>query len=173
MADKSRKIPESELAEIDALVNGPRPVTLAAIPATMTRPELAKLLGLPESRLRHLVHSGQHGQYETVASIRAVVADLAARAARQMASPELQAEKLRLAAANARKVELHNLRTEGALVPAVEVEREWADVLRTLRAAILALPSRAAARLGHLTPHDLAALDEEVRGILEELADEA
>jgi len=68
-------------------------------------------------------------------------------------------------------VETANARARGELAPLAEVEREWAGVLRDVRAALLALPSRAAARLGHLTPHDLSTLDHKVRAILLELAD--
>lgn len=87
-------------------------------------------------------------------------------------NPELNAEKIRLARANAEKVEAANARARGELAALSDVEREWAGILRDVRAALLALPSRAAARLGHLTPHDVKTLDSEVRAVLEELANE-
>jgi phage terminase Nu1 subunit (DNA packaging protein) len=55
-------------------------------------------------------------------------------------------------------------------VEAVAVEREWAAILTRLRARLLAAPSRAGQRLPHLTAHDVAALDREIRDALAELA---
>jgi phage terminase Nu1 subunit (DNA packaging protein) len=49
------------------------------------------------------------------------------------------------------------------------VEIEWSGVLRTLRAGLLAVPSRCAARLPHLTAHDAAEIDAEVRAALSEI----
>jgi phage terminase Nu1 subunit (DNA packaging protein) len=84
-------------------------------------------------------------------------------------NPELDLEKIRVARASADKIETANARARGDLAPLSEVERTWTGILRDVRAAFLALPSRAASRLGHLTPHDVAALDREVRAVLEEL----
>jgi phage terminase Nu1 subunit (DNA packaging protein) len=51
------------------------------------------------------------------------------------------------------------------------VAREWQSVLRDVRAAVLAVPSRYGATMPHLGPNDIAALDREIRGALEGLAD--
>jgi phage terminase Nu1 subunit (DNA packaging protein) len=59
------------------------------------------------------------------------------------------------------------------LLPAAEVEAVWAATLTGLRARLLALPSRAQQRLGHLTAHDVVALDREVRDALTELGEHA
>ncbi len=85
---------------------------------------------------------------------------------------ELAAEKLRLAKANADKVETANAKSRGELIPAVEVEREWATVFRAVQAAMLAVPSRVAQTAGHLTPHDINAIDREARDALEETAND-
>lgn len=58
----------------------------------------------------------------------------------------------------------------GELLDAAEVERTWGGVLRTVRAAMLALPSRCAARLPHLTAADVVEIDAEVCAALVELA---
>ena len=50
---------------------------------------------------------------------------------------------------------------------AAAVEAEWSGVLRNVRAGMLAVPSRA--RLPHLTPHDIAEIDAEVRAVLTEI----
>jgi phage terminase Nu1 subunit (DNA packaging protein) len=52
------------------------------------------------------------------------------------------------------------------LVEAAAVEAEWSGVLRTVRAGILAVPSRCAARLPHLTAHDISEIDQEIRAAL-------
>ena len=41
-------------------------------------------------------------------------------------------------------------------------------MLRTVRAGMLAVPTRVAARLPHLTPHDVTESDGEVRAVLVE-----
>ena len=49
------------------------------------------------------------------------------------------------------------------------MEREWAGILRDVRAALLSLPSRMQQRVGTLTVADVAALDREVRDALNQL----
>jgi phage terminase Nu1 subunit (DNA packaging protein) len=78
------------------------------------------------------------------------------------------AERARLAKVQAVKVEIANKLKLGALVEASVVETEWSGVLRTVRAGMLAVPSRVAARLPHLTPFDVAEIDAEVRAALTE-----
>lgn len=78
--------------------------------------------------------------------------------------------KDRLAAAQAEWHELRVAKARGELLVASEVEREWQSILRGIRAELLSLPSRFAARAG-LTPADVATLDREVRDLLESLAE--
>ena len=66
--------------------------------------------------------------------------------------------------------ELKNAQLRGELVIIEEVERSWSDILRVMRTGLLALPSRVAQRLPHLTRGDKAAIEDEIRAILEELA---
>jgi phage terminase Nu1 subunit (DNA packaging protein) len=79
------------------------------------------------------------------------------------------AERARLAKVQADKFEIANKLKLGALVEASEVETEWSGVLRTVQAGMLAVPSRVAARLPHLTPHDVGEIDAEVRAVLTEV----
>ena len=60
-------------------------------------------------------------------------------------------------AANAQAdlAELKAAQARGSLLDAEAVEREWSDVLGTVRTGMLAVPSRAGARLPHLTGHNL------------------
>jgi phage terminase Nu1 subunit (DNA packaging protein) len=79
------------------------------------------------------------------------------------------AERARLAAAQADLAELKAAKQRGTLLDAAEVENEWSGVLRFVRAGMLAVPSRCAARLPHLTAHDVAEIDREVRAVLTEI----
>jgi phage terminase Nu1 subunit (DNA packaging protein) len=166
------KITAEEHAAIDALVSGPRPV-----PGVVTAAELGEWLNLAAPRVSALAREGRiprraDGRFDLQAAIRGYVESLRLKSGSSAlaSNPELNAEKIRLARANAEKVEAANARARGELAALSDVEREWAGILRDVRAALLALPSRAAARLGHLTPHDVATLDREVRAVLEELA---
>ena len=78
-------------------------------------------------------------------------------------------ERARLARAQADLAEQKLARQRGALLEAEVVERAWADVLRDVRAGMLAVPSRCAARLPHLTAHDVAEIDAEIRAVLAEI----
>lgn len=145
---------------------------------TISESELADLLGVTSRQIRNLAADGVAkkagpARYELRASVRAYAESLRAKASRGRAKaddPELRAERLRLAAAQAEKVELSNARTRGELLPAREVESAWAGVLREVRAGMLAVPSRASQSLPHLTSHDLAILDREIRDMLTEVS---
>ena len=78
------------------------------------------------------------------------------RSPRASALAQVSNERARLARAQAELAEAKLARQRGALLEADAVEREWADVLRTVRAGMLAVPSRVAQRLPHLTAHDVA-----------------
>ena len=78
-------------------------------------------------------------------------------------------ERARLARAQAELAETKLARQRGALLDAEAVEGEWSDILRTVRASMLAVPSRVAQRLPHLSAHDVAEIDAEVRAVLAEI----
>ena len=151
----------------------------SVIPATMSEAELSSFLGLSSSRIRTLaadgvfVRSGR-GRFDVAVSIRRYVARLQEGAARAGRPPDggddLKAEKLRLTRAQADKEETRVKREAGELVEAEAVAREWASILRDLRNALLAVPSRCGAVLPHLTATDTATLDREIRKALEALA---
>ena len=77
----------------------------------------------------------------------------------------------RLAAAQADIAETKAAKLRGSLVEAAEVEATWGGVLRTIRSGMLAVPSRVSQRLPHLTAHDVAQIDIEVRAVLTELGE--
>jgi phage terminase Nu1 subunit (DNA packaging protein) len=77
-----------------------------------------------------------------------------------------------------KEVALANLREleEGAkrrtLVLAADVEREWAGILRDVRARILAVPSRVRSQVPELTADGTDVLERELRDALTALADD-
>jgi phage terminase Nu1 subunit (DNA packaging protein) len=58
------------------------------------------------------------------------------------------------------------------MLDSAQVEREWSSILSGIRARLLAVPSRAAQRLPHLTAHDVAEVDREIRDALAELGED-
>ena len=135
---------------------------------------LAEWMGVSEQTVRELavrdvvVRRGR-GLYALKASIRkycdTMRQTLTGRGGEAQAATAA-AERARLAKAQADKVELANALQRGALLDAGAVEAEWSGVLRAVRAGMLAVPSRCAARLPHLMAHDVAEIDAEVRAAL-------
>ncbi len=91
---------------------------------------------------------------------------------RAPALAEASKQRARLAAAQADLNELKAARMRSELVEAAAVEMEWSGILRTVRAGMLAVPSRVAARLPHLSKHDVAEIDQEIRAALSEIGSE-
>ena len=140
------------------------------IPAFLHTEEMAKMLNVTPRHMAMMVTKGileksGPAQYNTRQTVLAYIAYKS-----KGGNSDLDAEKLRLARANAEKIELANAKANGLLAPLDAVEREWVGVLRGVRSAMLAMPSRVAQRLGHLSAHDIAAIDREVRDSLEELS---
>ena len=165
------KLTTTELNRIDALVGLP----VADSGDLVDAAELSDWLGLTPNRVSALAREGVLPRttaklFPLRKAILAYCEHARAGATGRRVDSELAAEKLRAAKATAEKLELANMKVRGEIIPAVEVERAWAEVLRGLRAGFLSLPSRAAARLGHLTTHDITVLEAEVRDVLMEIA---
>ena len=79
--------------------------------------------------------------------------------------------KVRLTEAQAALAELKVAQAEGRLLDAAAVTAEWSDVLRQVRAGVLAAPTRIGARLG-LSAADVEAVAAELRDVLATLADD-
>lgn len=86
------------------------------------------------------------------------------------AVPDAKSERLRLIREQADHAALKNAALRRDLVPAAEVEREWAGILRQVRSGILAVPSRLRQMLPHLPAADVEVIDAELRRVLEEMA---
>lgn len=83
----------------------------------------------------------------------------------------LKEQKIRQASEAADKLAMQNAQARGELVPAADVEAEWSTMLRGVRAAVLAVPSRFQSRVPTVTAHDLAELDREIRDALTEIGE--
>jgi phage terminase Nu1 subunit (DNA packaging protein) len=71
--------------------------------------------------------------------------------------------------ANALVKQLEYEAKAGKLVDEDAVKREWSSILGDVKAGMLAVSSRCASRLGHLTQADVAEIDAEIRAVLQDL----
>jgi phage terminase Nu1 subunit (DNA packaging protein) len=138
-------------------------------PDNVSSAELGKWLGLSQKAVSEnpAMVRVSRGRYALKASIAAYATALRA-AATGRGSPTA-IERARLIKAQADAAELKNATACGEMLDAAAVEREWSAVLRTVRSGCLAIPSRVAGRLPHLTRHDVSEIDAEMRAALTEL----
>ena len=147
--------------------NGPQ-MGLENDSRTCSGHSLSEALGLSVRQLSNLAKDGivvkvARNNFDWVASVRNFLA-------RQ--KPESSA-KDRLTKAQADLAELKLSHARNDSLDAATVEKEWASILRDIRSAMLAVPSRAQLKLSHLTQHDVAAIDLEIREALAALGGKA
>ena len=143
----------------------------------VTAPVLARWLGVSGKTVYELAKAGivvraGHGLYKLEESVTRYCAHTRRTASQRGGEASLEAmreERIRIAREQADALALKNKAARGEMLEAAAVEAEWSGVLRTVRAGMLAVPSRAGARLPHLTPHDIAEIDAEVRTVLTEM----
>lgn len=144
----------------------------------LTESDLATFWGRTARQVQKLVseavlEKGADGRFDASDATQRYIHRLAISAkTRSTATPELQAEKLRVTKAQADQIELKNAEKRGEMVSAAAVKSAWAEMLRDVRAAMLAVPSRVLQRLPHLSAHDLDQIDREIRNALQETADD-
>lgn len=169
-----KEITETEMAEIDALVGGPDPVPETA--DLVNAADLAEWLGLTPNRVSALAREGvlprnPDKRFPLRAAVKAYCDHARAGAQGRRVDSELAAEKLRAAKATAEKLEIQNAKARGDLLDGREVANEWRSIVTDLRAAVLAVPSRVAGRMG-LDRATTAALDAEIRDAMEVISDD-
>lgn len=140
--------------------------------------DLATLLGVSVRQVQLLVKEGvivrvEAGKFDAAKSVQNRIAQASQKVSGQVAKASLDKEKTRLAKEQADAQRLKNMALRGEMVPRAEVEREWTDVMRTVRTAVIACTSRIRNRLPHLTAHDGQVIDRELREALTALADDA
>lgn len=149
-----------------------------ADPQSYPAATIAKLLNITERRLQQLAKDGivpksERGRYPLVESVRGYVKFLQDRSAGRQAAPiDQHAEKLRLTRAQADKAELEASELAGSLVRVDEVEAQWSAVLGSVRARLLAMPSKVGPRARAAATDQAAAgeIEAEVLEALQELS---
>ena len=142
--------------------------------------DLCDLFGITPGMLtalgkRDIVVRLGHDSYDLEESTRRYVASLRETASGRGGEEQvlnLTGERARLAREQADAQALKNAVARGENVPAIEVERAWADILRGLRSRLLAVPSRLRQTVPHLTTSDVTLIDRELRDALQELGAE-
>lgn len=146
------------------------------LPTVATADQLGALLGVSarvvrELAQRQIISRAKKGSYPTHASVVAYCAHLREQAAGRSDSTSLTAERIRVTIAQAEKLEMANAAARGEMIPARDVTSAWSSILRDVRSAMLAVSNRCGSKLPHLTPHDVATIDGEVRSALQALSD--
>lgn len=146
---------------------------------TVPTAALADLFGVTDRTIRDLAKRGIIAKagcgFVLADSVRRYCAhlrDLATGRGGEAAITSATTERARLARMQADLAETKGRKLRGELVEANAVEAEWSGVLRTVRAGMLAVPSRAAQRLPHLSAPDVAEIDSEVRAVLTEIGED-
>lgn len=144
----------------------------------LLKADVANLLGLTERRIDQLHTEGvavrvSPGKYDAVATVRAYIAHVTAKAERKSAALDSEKELARLRHEQANAAELKNQILRKELLLADEVEREWSDMVRKIRSGVLGLTSRIRARLPFLDATHAEDINAEINLVLEELADDA
>jgi phage terminase Nu1 subunit (DNA packaging protein) len=139
--------------------------------------DLCDLLGISPAMLTELKKRGiavhySRDAYDLVKTVRGYVTHLRGTASGRGGEEHvtsLTTERARLAKEQADAQALKNAKLRGDLVDASEVERTWSDVLRQVRARILAVPARLRADLPDLDAQSVQAFDRALRDTLMEL----
>jgi terminase small subunit / prophage DNA-packing protein len=119
---------------------------------------LANALGLSTRRIAAMVKEGTvikraRDSFDWVLSVQNYLAKQ---------RPESNS-KDRLTSAQADLAELKLAEAKGELLPASQIETEWGGIVRDATAAILGVTAKVQGRLGHLSNHDAAVIDSEIR----------
>ncbi|WP_288077661.1 hypothetical protein [Shinella sp.] len=146
---------------------------------TVSAKELGTWLDVSDRSIREMADKGivirvAVGKYDLQASVLGVVRHQRAIAAGRGGATQvldLAEQRARHAKEQADNLSIKNAQLRGELVSAEEVGREWEDMIRTAGAALLAVPSRCADRLG-LERFQTETIDREIREALEALSNE-
>jgi phage terminase Nu1 subunit (DNA packaging protein) len=165
---------DTEAAEIDALVGLPE--TPPDDGELVDAADLSEWLGLTPNRVSALAREGVLPRtpdklFPLKAAVRSYADHARAGATGRRVDSDMAAEKLRAAKATAEKLEIQNAKSRGDLLDGKQVANEWRGIITDLRAAVLAVPSRVAGRMG-LDRATTAALDTEIRDAMGAISDD-
>jgi phage terminase Nu1 subunit (DNA packaging protein) len=142
---------------------------------TVSAAELGGWLGLSTKSIATHAASkvlvrAERGRYELRASVRAYCEHMQKSASgRGSATSD---ERARLVREQADAVAHKNAVVRGEYEKSADVETRWCNLCRAIRSGCLALSTRIGAQIAHLTAHDIAIIDREVRAVLTELGEE-
>ena len=134
----------------------------------------AKLLMMSERHLRRLVADGwvtktADDKYTVVGCVQGYIRylkDEARRGNQTDAKTYVSEVRARLAQEQADNMALKNAALRAEMVSVADVEMTWGTMVRDLRAGVLAIASRVASRLNHLSKDDVLVIDDEIRDAL-------
>ena len=142
--------------------------------------ELAAMLGVSQRTVTSLANDGivlkaEQGRYDMVQSVKLYCAHLRNTASGRGGKENVEAlsdERARLAKEQADGHALKNAQMRGELVAVADVDMTWGTMVRDLRAGVLAIASRVASRLNHLSKDDVLVIDDEIRDALKILGND-
>lgn len=128
--------------------------------------------GLTDLKKRGIAVHLRHDVYDLESTVRNYVQHLRSIAAgwgTTDQAAQLTAERARLAKEQADAMAIKNARLRGELVEAEEVEHTWSDILRQLRARLMAIPSRVRADHPQIDQTAVKVFDRALRDTLTEV----
>lgn len=148
-----------------------------ALPATVTGPQLAEILGLNRRNLQDWAAKGVlvkiGAKYDTRASVRGYIAALREQAAGRAPATGALANEKALTAAIDREIKSVKLAAlKGDMLTKDEISESWSRFASQVKGAVLAIPSKARSTIPHLTAHDGETLKRICRDILTDLSKE-
>ena len=140
----------------------------------VTAEKMAEVCGLSSKSVatlarRGVMHRGARGKFDLESSVRAYCQHLREQAVGRKEGDAPMKDRARLAKAQADCVEQKTAIRAGRLLDSDTVAAQWTGACRCLRAGVLRIPRRAAARLG-LSPAQTRELEAECRETLTALA---
>jgi terminase small subunit / prophage DNA-packing protein len=142
---------------------------------TISVSEFAELVGVSTRTVSDAVKRGiirrEAGGLPHPTALQKYVAHLRETAAGRggSAASEVSTQRAKLLAIQTARAQARFDREQGELVTISDVERNWASALSTLRAGVLAIPTRCAARVPGMTREIVYEMDQEIREALTEL----
>ncbi|HEY8214321.1 MAG TPA: hypothetical protein VIG36_09365 [Methylocystis sp.] len=143
----------------------------AAVVANWTQCDERTVREYAERGVITRVARGKYALKTCVQAISRHLREVAAGRGGEAAGLELSAERARLAKEQADGQAIKNATLRGELIEADIVERRWADILSSVKAQMLGIPSELAQALPHLTRHDLDEIDRVIRDALTRAAE--
>lgn len=150
------------------------------LPDICSRGDLMVILDVSETTIANLkkknllVEGAARGQYLTLQSLHTYITYLREQAAGRASSTgiSLSDERALTERVNRETAELRLATLRGEVLKLDEVEPSWSNFAGAIKAAALAIPSKARQMIPHLTAHDAETLKDLVRDMLNDLADE-